>query len=221
MGAEPVACVDPIFVDDPQVAEADLPSAETRLQIMTLAIGRLTRAGYLYIGMDHFARADDDLAVAQAQGRLHRNFQGYSTYADSDLLGFGASAIGRVGPTYYQNAKRLDDYYGALDEGRLPVMRGVELTSDNLVRRAVIQALACQFRVSIESIELAHLIDFRAYFAGELRALRALEADGLVELQPDWIVVTPKGRLMVRVVCMAFDRYLRERERRASYSRVI
>ena len=210
-----------VFKPQRRIAAAELPSPETKLELLTLAIGRLTGAGYLYIGMDHFARADDDLAVAQAQGRLHRNFQGYSTYADSDLLGFGASAIGRVGPTYYQNAKRLDDYYGALDEGRLPVMRGVELTSDDLVRRAVIQALACQFRVSIESIELAHLIDFRAYFAGELRALRALEADGLVELQPDWIVVTPKGRLMVRVVCMAFDRYLRERERRASYSRVI
>ncbi len=210
-----------LFKPQRRIAAAELPSPETKLELLTLAIGRLTGAGYLYIGMDHFAKRDDELAVAQAQGRLHRNFQGYSTYADSDLLGFGASAIGRVGPTYYQNAKRLDDYYAVLDEGRLAVWRGIELTGDDLVRRAVIQALACQFRVSIESIELAHLIDFRAYFAEELAALRALEADGLVELQPDWIVVTPKGRLLVRVVCMAFDRYLRERERRASYSKVI
>jgi oxygen-independent coproporphyrinogen-3 oxidase len=210
-----------MFKPQRRIAQADLPAPETKLQLLTLAIGRLTRAGYLYIGMDHFAKRDDELAVAQAQGRLHRNFQGYSTYADSDLLGFGVSAIGRVGPTYYQNAKRLDDYYAALDEERLPVWRGIELTSDDVVRRAVIQALACQFRVSIESIELAHLIDFRAYFAQELAALRALEEDGLVELQPDWIVVTPKGRLVVRVVCMAFDRYLRERERRSSYSKVI
>jgi oxygen-independent coproporphyrinogen-3 oxidase len=210
-----------VFKPQRRIATAELPSPETKLELLTLAIGRLTGAGYLYIGMDHFARRDDELAVAQAQGRLHRNFQGYSTYADSDLLGFGVSAIGRVGPTYYQNAKRLDDYYAALDEGRLPVWRGIELTGDDLVRRAVIQALACQFRVSIESIELAHLIDFRATFAGELEALRALEKDGLVEVQPDWIVVTPKGRLLVRVVCMVFDRYLRERERRASYSKVI
>jgi oxygen-independent coproporphyrinogen-3 oxidase len=210
-----------VFKPQRRIAQADLPAPETKLQLLTLAIGRLTRAGYLYIGMDHFAKLDDELAVAPAPGRLHRNFQGYSTYADSDLLGFGVSAIGRVGPTYYQNAKRLDDYYATLDEGRLPVWRGIELTSDDLVRRAVIQALACQFRVSIESIELAHLIDFRAYFAQELAALRALEEDGLVELQPDWIVVTPKGRLVVRVVCMAFDRYLRERERRSSYSKVI
>jgi len=210
-----------MFKPQRRIAQADLPAPETKLQLMTLAIGRLSRAGYLYIGMDHFAKHDDELAVAQAQGRLHRNFQGYSTYGDSDLVGFGVSAIGRVGPTYYQNAKRLDDYYAALDEGRLPVLRGIELTPDDLVRRAVIQALACQFRVSLESIELAHLIDFRAYFAEELAALRPLEEDGLVELQPDWIVVTPKGRLVVRVVCMAFDRYLRERERRASYSKVI
>jgi len=210
-----------LFMPQRRIAEADLPTPEAKLQIMTLAIGRLTRAGYLYIGMDHFAKLDDELAVAQAQGRLHRNFQGYSTYADSDLLGFGVSAIGRVGPTYYQNAKRLDDYYATLDEGRLPVWRGIELTSDDLVRRAVIQALACQFRVSIESIELAHLIDFRAYFAEELAALRVLEEDGLVELQPDWIVVTPKGRLLVRSVCMVFDRHLREQRRRASYSKVI
>ncbi len=210
-----------VFKPQRRITSADLPSPETKLELLTLAIGRLAGAGYLYIGMDHFARADDDLAVAQAQGRLHRNFQGYSTYADSDLLGFGVSAIGRVGPTYYQNAKRLEDYYAVLEEGRPPVWRGIELTSDDLVRRAVIQALACQFRVSLESIELAHLVNFRRYFAGELAALRALEKDGLVELQPDWIVVTPKGRLLVRVVCMVFDRYLRERERRASYSRVI
>jgi len=171
--------------------------------------------------MDHFAKRDDELAVAQAQGRLHRNFQGYSTYGDSDLLGFGVSAIGRVGPTYYQNCKAMDDYYAALDAGRLPVARGLELGADDLVRRAVIQTLMCQFRVSIESIELAHLIEFGNYFGPELADLRRLAADGLVEVQPDWIVVTPKGRLVVRVVCMAFDRYLRERKRLASYSKVI
>ena len=209
------------FKPQRRIAEADLPSAEGKLQIMTLAIGRLTRAGYLYIGMDHFARPGDELAVAQSQGRLQRNFQGYSTRPESDMLGFGVSAIGRVGPCYYQNAKRLDDYYAALDAGRLPVVRGIELTPDDLVRRAVIQALSCHFRVSIESIELAHLLDFRSYFSNELNDLRRLAAEGLVELAPDWIVVTPKGRLLVRAICMVFDRYLRQRRERATYSKVI
>ncbi|MGE5131247.1 MAG: oxygen-independent coproporphyrinogen III oxidase, partial [Sphingomonadaceae bacterium] len=210
-----------VFKTQRRIREADLPSPETKLQILTLAIGRLTRAGYLYIGMDHFAKPDDELAVAQRQGRLHRNFQGYSTQANCDMLGFGISAIGRIGPTYYQNVKGLDEYYAALDDGRLPVWRGVELTQDDLVRRAVIQALSCHFRVSIESIEISYLVDFRSYFAEEMRELEALAEDGLVELQPDWIVVTPKGRLLVRAVCMLFDRYLRTSRERARYSKVI
>jgi oxygen-independent coproporphyrinogen-3 oxidase len=210
-----------VFMPQRRIAEADLPSPETKLQILTLAIGRLTRAGYLYIGMDHFARPGDELAIAQRRGRLQRNFQGYSTQADSDMLGIGVSAIGRIGPTYYQNGKQLDEHYAALDAGRLPVVRGMELTQDDLVRRAVIQALACNFRLSIESIELAYLMNFAAYFAEELKDLKSLESDGLVELGPEWIVVTSKGRLLVRVVCMVFDRYLRERQTRATYSKVI
>jgi oxygen-independent coproporphyrinogen-3 oxidase len=210
-----------LFKPQRRIASAELPSPESKLQLLTLAIGRLTRAGYVYIGMDHFARPGDELAVAQRQGRLHRNFQGYSTLPEADLLGIGLSAIGRIGPTYSQNLKDLDDYYAALDSGALPVQRGLELTADDLVRRAVIQALMCQFRVSMEAIELAHLLDFREYFAAELADLKGLEADGLVETGPEWITVTPRGRLLVRAIAMLFDRYLRERERRASYSRVI
>jgi len=209
-----------LFKPQRRIDEAALPSAEVKLELMTLAIGRLTRAGYLYIGMDHFARPDDELAAAQSRGQLSRSFQGYSKQP-GDLLGLGVSAIGQVGPAYYQNLKDLERYEEALDAGRLPVMRGVELTADDLVRRAVIQALMCQFRVSIESIELAHLIDFKAYFAGELKALRPLAGDGLVELGPDWILVTPKGRLLVRAIAMVFDRYLRQARERASYSKVI
>jgi oxygen-independent coproporphyrinogen-3 oxidase len=171
--------------------------------------------------MDHFAKPDDELAVAQRQGRLQRNFQGYSTRPESDLLGFGISAIGRVGPTYYQNLKSLEEYYGALNEGRVPVWRGVDLTRDDLLRRAVIQALTCHFRVSIESIEVSYLVDFRRYFAAELEVLKPLADDGLVELASDWIVVTPKGRLLVRAVCMVFDRYLRASRERAGFSKVI
>ena len=209
------------FPPQRRIVAAELPSAEQKLELLTLAIGRLTRAGYLYIGMDHFAKPGDSLAVAQSQGRLQRNFQGYSTFAESDLVAFGVSAIGRIGPTYYQNHRELDDYYAVLDAGRLPVARGIELTPDDHVRRAVIQALACQFRLSIESIELAHLIDFWRYFAPELPELGRLAREGLLELSADWIEVTPKGRLLVRVICMVFDRYLRERRERATYSRVL
>jgi len=210
-----------LFKPQRRIREADLPSPESKLQILTLAIGRLTRAGYIYIGMDHFAKPGDELAAAQRQGRLQRNFQGYSTHAESDLLGFGVSAIGRIGPTYQQNIKALDDYYAALDDDRIPVMRGIELTADDLLRRAVIQSLICHFRVSIESIEISHLIEFKRYFAEEFADLRGLEADGLIEIQPEWIVVTPRGRLLVRTVCMVFDKYLRARRQGATFSRVI
>jgi oxygen-independent coproporphyrinogen-3 oxidase len=208
------------FKPQRRIDEAQLPSAETRLQILTLAIGRLTRAGYLYIGMDHFAKPGDDLAVAQRQGRLHRNFQGYSTQPECDILGLGASAIGRIGATYSQNHRELKDYEAALDAERLPVGRGLALTRDDLVRRAVIQALICQFRLSFPSIEMSYLIEFRDYFAAEMGELRALEQDGLVELRPDGIEVTARGRPMVRAICMVFDRYLRE-GRRSGYSRVL
>jgi len=209
------------FAPQRRIVESELPSAETKLQILTLAIGRLTGAGYLYIGMDHFAKPNDDLAVAQRQGRLHRNFQGYSTQPDCDLLAFGTSAISRVGPAYSQNVKELKDYYAALDIAHLPVRTGLVLSSDDLVRRAVIQILLCQFRLSIESIESAYLVEFRSYFSRELEDLKQLEDDGLVEIQPDWIVVTPKGRLLVRIICMVFDRYLREGRRWSGYSKVL
>jgi len=208
------------FKPQRSMAAAELPSPDTKLQILMLAIGRLTDAGYLYIGMDHFAKPGDDLAVAQSEGRLQRNFQGYSTRAECDMLGFGVSAIGRVGPTYSQNLKDLDAYYASLDNGHLPVAGGIELTQDDLVRRAVIQALACQFRLSIDSIERAYPINFRSYFAPELQELKRLEQDELVQVRPEGIKVTPKGRMLVRIVCMVFDRHLRE-GRQASYSKVL
>jgi oxygen-independent coproporphyrinogen-3 oxidase len=171
--------------------------------------------------MDHFAKPDDDLAVAQRQGRLHRNFQGYSTHADCDLIGLGISAIGQVGPTYSQNVKTLDEYYDRLDAGTLAVMRGLELTADDLVRRAVIQCLMCHFQIPIESLEIAHLIEFRKYFAQELRDLAPLQEAGLVTLDDQWLTVTPVGRYFIRNICMVFDRYLREGRERASYSKVV
>ena len=210
-----------VFKPQRRIGEADLPSAEVKLQLLSLAIRRLGDAGYVYIGMDHFARPEDELAVAQRQGRLHRNFQGYSTHADCDLLGFGISAIGQVGPTYSQNVKTLDEYYDRLDHDTLPVMRGVELTPDDLVRRALIQCLMCHFQVPIESLEIAHLIDFREYFAREIEDLAPLREAGLVTLDEQWLTVTPVGRFFVRNICMVFDRYLREGRERAQYSKVV
>ena len=186
-----------------------------------MAIRRLTDAGYVFIGMDHFARPDDELAVAQRQGRLHRNFQGYSTHAEADLMAFGVSAIGKVGPTYCQNVRTLDEYYDSLDRNELPVMRGIELTADDLLRRSIIQALMCHFELSIESIEIAHLIDFRTYFAEEIEDLRSMEEGGLLTIEHQWISVLPRGRMLVRAIAMVFDRYLRMDRERTRYSKVI
>ena len=210
-----------LFKPQRRILEADMPSADARLQILALAIQRMTDAGYVYIGMDHFAKPDDELTTAQRQGRLHRNFQGYSTHSDCDLLAFGISAIGKVGPTYSQNVKTLDEYYDLLDSGILPVYRGIELNADDLLRRSIIQSLMCHFELSIESIEIAHLIDFRQYFATELDDLDEMVDAGLVRVDDKWITVLPQGRMLVRAISMVFDRYLRADRQRTRYSKVI
>lgn len=198
-----------------------LPDATTKLDILADSIAALQAAGYVYIGMDHFALPDDDLALAQRRGHLHRNFQGYSTHADCDLLAFGVSAIGMVGGHYAQNARKLDDYYAALDAGQLPTVRGYAMSRDDLLRRAVIQALMCQFQLSFESFEPAYMIDFSVYFAEELQRLQPLAIDGLVVLRPDGIDVTPRGRLLVRTIAMVFDRFLIRQQPIVAYSRLI
>ncbi|HSO07667.1 MAG TPA: oxygen-independent coproporphyrinogen III oxidase [Pelomicrobium sp.] len=210
-----------LFKPQRRIHAHELPSPDAKLAILKLAIDRLIAAGYVYIGMDHFAKPDDELAVAQRQGRLHRNFQGYSTHADCDLVALGVSAIGKIGPTYSQNYRTLEDYYDALANDQLPIMRGLELAADDLLRRAVIQGLICHFELSFEPIESQYLIDFNRYFAHELAELKAMEADGLVQIKPDWIGVTPRGRLLIRNVCMTFDRYLRADRERQRYSKVI
>jgi oxygen-independent coproporphyrinogen-3 oxidase len=210
-----------MFKPQRRINELELPSAETKLEIMALAIRKLAAAGYVYIGMDHFALPHDELAVAAQQSRLHRNFQGYSTRPDSDLVAFGISAISKVGATYSQNVKTLDEYYDRIDTGELPILRGIELTPDDLVRRSVIQSLMCHFELSMQSIEIAHLIRFREYFDKEWPELLELERDGLIEIAGDWITVTPRGRLLVRIIAMVFDRYLRQGEARARFSKVI
>jgi len=209
------------FKPQRRIAVAQLPPAEQRISMLSAALSQFASAGYTYVGMDHFALADDSLAIAKRQGRLHRNFQGYSTQPDCDLIGLGVSAIGKVGASYSQNAKTLDEYYDALEHGRFPVVRGLALTRDDLVRRSVIMALMCQGRLDFESIELAHGIRIGDYFASELEALAPLEASGLVVREPGAIVVTPLGWYFVRRVAMVFDRYLPVGRAREQFSRLI
>ena len=203
------------FKPQRRIDAAALPPAPQRVAMLGNAIAGFIGRGYQYIGMDHFALPDDSLAVAKRQGRLHRNFQGYSTQPDCDLVGLGVSAIGRVGASYYQNAKTLPEYYDALRQRQLPVQRGIALNRDDLVRRAVIMSLMCQGRVEFESIELAHLVSMREYFAAELKQLQPMADSGLVEIEPGAIQVTAAGWYLVRAVAMVFDRYLREDRRRA------
>jgi oxygen-independent coproporphyrinogen-3 oxidase len=197
-----------LFKPQRRIAEADLPAPDVKLAMLALCISQLTAAGYVYIGMDHFAKPDDDLAVAQRQGRLHRNFQGYSTHAEADLVAVGVTAISSVGNTYSQNEKTLEAYYEQLDQGRLPVARGIKLSTDDLLRRFIIQMLMCHFELSIDSIEQAYPIRFRNYFAAELAQLQVLADDGLITIDDAWLTVTLKGRLLIRNICMVFDRYL-------------
>ncbi len=209
------------FKPQRRIDEQTLPKAEAKLSMLSQAIAGFISHGYNYIGMDHFALPEDSLAAAKRQGRLHRNFQGYSTQPDCDLIGLGVSAIGRVGPTYSQNAKTLPEYYDALRHGQLPVVRGLALTRDDLLRRAVIMALMCQGRVEFESIELAHLVDMRRYFASEFEQLGPLQQLGLIEIEPGAIQVTPLGWYFVRAVAMVFDRHLQADRARERFSRII
>jgi oxygen-independent coproporphyrinogen-3 oxidase len=210
-----------LFKPQRRILDAELPSPETKLAILALAIEKLGAAGYVYIGMDHFAKPDDELARAQAEGRLHRNFQGYTTRPECDLVAFGISAIGKVGRTYAANVKTLDEYYERLDRGILPVKRGYQLTDDDLVRRDAIARLMCDFALSTRAFGARHGFRFEERFAPELAALAPLAADGLVEITPEAIRVTPRGRLLVRSAAMLFDRHLREVAERAKYSKVI
>lgn len=209
------------FKPQRRISISELPAAQAKLAMLSTAISAFLEAGYVYIGMDHFALPEDSLAVAKRQGRLHRNFQGYSTRPDCDLIALGVSAIGRLGVTYSQNAKTLDEYYDHLNHGHLPIVRGLAMTRDDLVRRAVIMALMCQGRLQFESIELAYLIDFRSYFASELEALMPLEKDGLVELEQNAIQVSNLGWFFVRAIAMLFDRYLQADKNRARFSKII
>ena len=208
-----------LFKTQRQIRAEDLPTPSIKLAILQDCIDTLVGAGYIYIGMDHFAKPDDELAQAQARQTLYRNFQGYSTHAECDLVGLGVTSIGMVHDCYSQNQRSMDDYTSAIDNAELPVMRGIELNEDDKLRRDVITRLICHFSLSITAIEQTYEIDFQQYFASAYDALRAMQDDGLLTVSDDRIEVTARGSLLIRNVCMLFDKYLVPSQQR--YSKVI
>ncbi|HID45068.1 MAG TPA: oxygen-independent coproporphyrinogen III oxidase [Chromatiaceae bacterium] len=199
-----------IFKPQRRIEVGELPPPEVKLEILHMTAGKLADAGYVYIGMDHFARPDDELAVAQREGTLYRNFQGYSTHANCDLIGMGITSIGSVGNCYAQNIKGLDEYYECIDAGRLPVFRGIELSKDDELRRDVITRLICHFSLDFSSVEKKWNIDFKTYFDAELSSLQAMVGDGLLEIGDSGIQVMPVGQMLIRNICMVFDAYLKD-----------
>jgi oxygen-independent coproporphyrinogen-3 oxidase len=210
-----------LFKPQRRINPEQLPPPAEKLLILQHTIADLTAAGYVYIGMDHFAKPQDELAVAQRNGTLYRNFQGYSTHADCDLIGLGITSIGMVDNSYAQNLRTLDEYYPRLDEGRLPVFRGILLTPDDELRRAVITQLICHFELDIPAFEQKYAIHFLSYFAAEQAELDAMQADGLLQHDRRHIAVLPAGKLLIRNICMVFDAYLRAQQANRRFSKVI
>ena len=208
------------FMPQRRINPEEVPTPAEKLDILQLTIDRLSAAGYVYVGMDHFARPDDELTIAQQDGTLYRNFQGYSTHANCDLIGLGVTSIGMVGDTYSQNMRTLDEYYERIDAGELAVFRGFDLSQDDLIRRDVITRLICHFVLDFAKIESERGIQFADYFKSELEQLQALAADGLLELDDKGIRVLPRGRLLIRNICMVFDYYLAQKSD-TKFSRVI
>ncbi|OIQ24975.1 oxygen-independent coproporphyrinogen III oxidase [uncultured Vibrio sp.] len=210
-----------LFAAQRKIKEEDLPIASERMGILQESIATLTGAGYQFIGMDHFAQPDDELAVAQREGVLHRNFQGYTTQGEADLVGFGVSAISMIGDAYAQNQKDLKKYYAQVDELRHALWKGVALDSDDLLRREVIKQLICNFKLDKTMIESEFKVTFNQYFKEDLELLQTFIDDELVEIDDKEIRVTLRGRLLIRNICMCFDKYLRDRARQQQFSRVI
>jgi len=198
-----------MFKTQRQINSEDLPSAEDKLAILQNVTNKLIDAGYEYIGMDHFAKPTDELAVAQKQRKLYRNFQGYSTNSDCDLVALGITSIGKVADSYSQNIKTIKEYTAVVDSGKLPVYRGIRLTTDDILRREVINQLICHFELNFKEIESAFEINFSKYFAGELEQINEMQKDSLLELTADRILVLPEGKMLIRNICMVFDIYLK------------
>lgn len=207
------------FKTQRQINDADIPSPEVKLNILQMTGQRLLDAGYVYIGMDHFAKPDDELAIAQREGKLYRNFQGYSTHSDCDLIGMGVTSIGWVGDSYSQNVKDLVEYDRLISEGKLPIVKGFELNADDKLRRAVITQLICHFELDFSAIENKFSIKFSDYFANELEQLQQMQKDGLLTFSANKIEVLAAGRLLIRNICMVFDRYLAQKKQQ--FSKVI
>ncbi len=210
-----------LFKAQRQIDDADLPDPERKLALLGLAVERLSAAGYQYIGMDHFALPEEDLSRAQRAGSLHRNFMGYTTHADTDLLGLGVSSISRIDNSYSQNPRELKDWEACVDVGLMPVWRGLELDADDLLRAELIQQLMCHGRVDGHALAARHGIDFTRYFAAELLELRKLEADGLARYRNGIVSATRQGRPLLRLIAMCFDRYLQAPQQPVRYSRAI
>lgn len=210
-----------LFKPQRRIDTAAVPDSATKLDILQNTIHYLLENGYIFIGMDHFAKPEDELAIALAENRLQRNFQGYSTHADCDLIAIGVSSIGKIADIYSQNEKELNAYYQALDENRLPVLRGYQLNADDLLRRRVIQDLMCHFELNYLDYTAILPQPFQHYFAAEMTDLEQLAQLGLVELGTDKLHVTPKGRLLIRNIAMIFDYYLRQKRTAAHYSRTL
>jgi len=209
------------FKPQRRIDEADLPAPQTKLDILETTGERLADAGYVYIGMDHFARPDDELALAQRDGTLYRNFQGYSTHADCDLIGLGVTSIGKIDNTYAQNRRTLETYYADIDAGHLPVFRGIELSRDDEIRRDVITRLICNFSLDYADVERTWGIEFDRYFADALPKLAPMQDDGLLDTDEHGVRVLPRGRLLIRNICMVFDAYLAAKEGPVGFSKVI
>ena len=210
-----------IFKPQRRIDTDAVPGSEEKLDMLQYCVQTLTCRGYVFIGMDHFAKPDDELSVALREGLLQRNFQGYSTYADCDLVAIGVSSIGKIGSTYSQNERNIDDYYAAIDAGHLPVMRGYQLNQDDLLRRTVIQDLMCRFALDYRAYESVFGIPFGHYFKEELADLQQLAELGLVRLSSHGLKVTPKGRFLIRNIAMVFDYHLRHKETKAKYSQTV
>lgn len=203
------------------IQEDTLPSPETKLAILESTINKLLEAGYVYIGMDHFAKPDDELAVAQRTGKLHRNFQGYTTHSECDLVAMGVSAISQIGSVYYQNEHDMPYYTAAVDSNQHAIKRGVSLTQDDIIRRHVITKLICHFELDKAAVEAHFNIKFDDYFASSIRELEAFTQDGLISMDEKEIVVSPSGRLLIRRICMAFDAYIPKDQSTQRFSKII
>lgn len=198
-----------------------MPGLVQKLKIFEYIINRLLNSDFISIGMDHFAKADDELAIAQKNNRLHRNFQGYTTHKEYDLIGVGVSSIGSIGNQYHQNVRDLKSYYSILDKDEIPSWRGINLTADDELRKAVIFELICHFKLSKKAFESAHDINFDHYFKKELTQLNEFIEDGLVKDSSEYLLITHQGRLLVRNICMVFDAYIKQKDELKNFSRII